>query len=266
VLQKLFGKIKAGCSSCETCKDTLATDTEPDVKSLCFEKLHKNEKEQFLNLLRQTGRILSSEEMDVVDEFLSHEGHLSVAFIKQQLAQKGKETSEKAVEDILDLLCRYGLAQKVQLNGTGPWYEHLHLGEKHDHLMCTRCGKVVEFEDEDFKEQMKRSASLHGFQPLFQKTTIYGICSRCRKLQSGTIPLSALSQGEKALVVSFSGGTSLKKKLSDMGLVTDEPIEVLSKSGPVILGVKGSRIAIGKGIAQKILVTPIEADEENLEV
>jgi len=263
VLQKLLGKIKSGCSTCENCKDDPDSHLDLQVKSLCFEKLHQNEKEQFLNLLKQTGRVLSTKEMDVVDEFLSHEGHLSGDFIKKRLLQKGNDLSLEEVEEVLNLLCRYGLAQKVQLNGTGPWYEHLHLGEKHDHLMCTRCGKVVEFEDEEFKKQMKKSASLHGFQPLFQKTTIYGICPACKKKHRGAIPLSTLSQGEKAVIVSFSGGANLKKKLSDMGLLTEEPVEVLSKSGPVILGVKGSRIAIGKGIAQKIFVSPIVNDKEN---
>jgi len=262
VLQKLLGKIKSGCSTCENCKDDPES---PDLKlkSLCFERLHQNEKKQFLNLLQQTGRELSAKEMDVVDEFLSHEGHLSGDFIRKKLIQKGNALPLEEIERVLDLLCRYGLAQKVQLNGTGPWYEHLHLGEKHDHLMCTRCGKIVEFEDEEFKKQMKRSASLHGFQPLFQKTTIYGICPACKKKHCGSIPLAALSQGEKAVIVSFSGGASLKKRLSDMGLLTNEPVEVLSKSGPVILGVKGSRIAIGKGIAQKILVSPIITGKEN---
>ena len=261
MLQKLLGKIKAGCASCDTCKEPL-DHHKTQIKSLCFEKLHQNEKQQLLNLLKQTGRELSESEMEVVDLFLSMEGHLSADFIRKELDKKGVCLDIHQVEEVLDLLCRYGLAQKVHLNGTGPWYEHLHLGEKHDHLLCTRCGKVVEFEDEEFKKQMTRAASLHGFQPIFQKTTIYGICSTCKKKESGAIPLSTLSPGEKALVTTVVGGTNLKNKLLDMGLVTDEPIEVLSKSGPVIVGVKGSRIAIGKGIAQKIMVVPAQPDKE----
>ncbi len=263
MLQKLLGKIKAGCSSCDSCKEAVDQMPASWVKGLCFEKLHQNEKEQLLKLLEQTGRNLSPKEMEVVDLFLSVEGHLSAEFVRKSLEEKGILLSTQEVEDVLDLLCRYGLAQKVQLNGTGPWYEHLHLGEKHDHLLCTRCGKVVEFEDEEFKKQMNRAASLHGFQPIFQKTTIYGICKTCKEKESGAIPLSTLSPGEKALVTSVSGGTNLKNRLLDMGLVTDEPIEVLSKTGPVIVGVKGSRIAIGKGIAQKIMVVPIQPDKES---
>ncbi len=265
MLQKLLGKIKAGCPSCDTFTDNTEDQENIEVKSLCFQKLHREEKCQLLELLKQTGRILSSQEMDVVDEFLAHEGHLSADFIGQKLGEKGKRPDLNMIEDVLSLLCRYGLAQKVHLNGTGPWYEHLHLGETHDHLLCTRCGKVVEFEDEDFKKQMKRSARLHGFQPLFQKTTIYGICDKCKKKQSGTISLSDLSIGEKALIVDLSGGNNLRKKLSDMGLVTDETVEVLGKTGPVILSIKGSRIAIGRGIARKILVSPIVPEKESHE-
>ena len=257
VLQKLIGKIKSGCSSCDSCEDGSEPLSSSRVKGLCFEKLHDSEKKQFIDLLKQTGLNLSTDEMAVVDEFFAHEGHLSEEFITGRLAEKNKKISEDTVTHVLDLLCRYGLAQKVHLNGTGPWYEHLHLGEKHDHLLCTKCGKVVEFEDEELRKQTARSANLHGFQPLFQKTTIFGICDKCKKKHSGAMPLSALSVGERGVIVDFSGGSNLRKKLSDMGLIADQEVEVLSKTGPVILSVKGSRLAVGKGISHKILVKPI---------
>ncbi len=253
MLQKILDKFKLDCNSCDNCKNL--EDDEVSNQTPCFTNLHENEKQNFIRLLRQTGRTLSNEEMEVVNEFLSHEGHLSSDFLQTKLTPKHIDISKEKVEEVLDLLCRYGLAQKVQLNGTGPWYEHLHIGENHDHLMCTRCGKVVEFYDEDLREKIFESAKSHGFDPLFYKTTIYGICNECKSKQGQSLPLTMISPGEKAKIVSFKGGSQLKKKLSDMGLVCGEVIEVLGKSGPIILNVKGSRLALGKGIAQKIMVT-----------
>lgn len=253
MLQKIIDKFKTECSSCENCKDL--KEDEVSGPTPCFKNLHESEKQNFLKLLRQTGRTLSNEEMEVVNEFLTHEGHLSSNFLLSKLAKKNTNISIEKVEEILDLLCRYGLAQKVQLNGTGPWYEHLHIGENHDHLMCTRCGKVVEFYDENLREKIFDEARSHGFDPLFYKTTIYGICNECKAQQGQSLPLTMISPGEKVKIVSFNGGSQLKKKLSEMGLVCGETIEVLGKSGPIILNVKGSRLAIGKGVAQKILVS-----------
>jgi len=146
MLQRLLCRIKNGVTPS---REGLLENPDPHVarskETPCFKRLHDNEKQNFLKLLEQTGQELSAEELQIVDEFLSHEGHLSEDFIREKLEAKGIDVSREAIRQILLLLCRYGLAQRVLLNGKGPWYEHLHIGENHDHLMCTRCGKVVEF-------------------------------------------------------------------------------------------------------------------------
>ena len=253
MLHRIIDRLKTECRSCDDCEEIFQEEVSSHTP--CFEKLHEKERQNFIRLLRQTGRTLSEEEMAVVDEFLGMEGHMSSDFLLARLKDRGFSLDRDRIEDVLGLLCRYGLAQKVLLNGTGPWYEHLHIGENHDHLMCTRCGKVVEFYDEALKDEILASARTHGFDPLFYKATIYGICQECRDMEGPTLPLTMISPGETARIVAFKGGTSLKKRLTDMGLVCGQDIQVLGKSGPIILNVKGSRIAIGKGIAQKILVT-----------
>jgi Fur family ferric uptake transcriptional regulator len=195
--------------------------------------------------------------MEAVAEFFEHEGHLSRDFIHKQLHERGIPMSPDEVQDILELLCRYGLAQKVQLNGTGPWYEHMHIGERHDHLLCTRCGRVVEFDDEELERVAQRLAREHGFEPLFNKCTIYGICPECRGTQGKRIPLTMISPGERVTVAGFNGGMQIRKRLSDMGISIGQEIEVLNRGGPVIVSIKGSRIALGKGLAHKIMVISV---------
>ena len=208
-------------------------------------------------LLDQTGVHLSPVMMQIVDEFLRFEGHLSVDYLRKILAEKGLDVDDEQVSDVLDLLCRYGLAQKVQLNGQGPWYEHMHLGERHDHLLCMRCGRIVEFENEDLNERVRETARQHGFEPVSDKCTIYGICPDCRNSQAGSMPLSMVAPGERVRIVHFNGGNQLRKRLSDMGVFIGQEVEVLNKGGPIIVSVKGSRVALGKGFAQKVMVSPV---------
>jgi Fe2+ transport system protein FeoA len=59
-------------------------------------------------------------------------------------------------------------------------------------------------------------------------------------------------------VVSIVGGYNTRKRLADMGLVPEAKITVLNNNGPFILAIKGSRVAVGLGIARKIVVTPAE--------
>ncbi len=70
------------------------------------------------------------------------------------------------------------------------------------------------------------------------------------------VPLSSLMPGEKGRVVGIAGGRGVIRKLYEMGLVPSSKVEVLVSHmpGPVLIKVNGSRIAIGRGIAMKIMV------------
>ncbi len=238
----------------DCCKGSESVDiscTQDEVDSL-----HQREKDDFHRLLAQTGEVLPENGNLVLDCFLGIEGHISPEFIQEKLAEAGHSVDLDTVRDVLEVLCRYGIAQRTQLNGSGAWYEHLHLGGDHDHLLCTGCGKIVEFNESDIGELTKRAARQHGFEPVLHKLTVLGLCSSCRKKEVSAMPLSMAAVGEKVKIVSFSGGKSVRGRLQDMGLVVGDEVEVLNKSGPMILSVKGSRLAVGLGLAQKIMVRP----------
>jgi DtxR family Mn-dependent transcriptional regulator len=70
-------------------------------------------------------------------------------------------------------------------------------------------------------------------------------------------PLSDLSPGRKAIVAFIRGGKNVVKRLADMGLTNGTEIETLNSApfgGPVKIAVRGSEVAIGRGIALKIFV------------
>lgn len=66
--------------------------------------------------------------------------------------------------------------------------------------------------------------------------------------------LTKVSIGEKVVLNNISYGLNLKKKLQDMGLTPGVKFSIISKtnSGPIIIEVRGSRLALGRGIAEKI--------------
>lgn len=68
--------------------------------------------------------------------------------------------------------------------------------------------------------------------------------------------LSRVDQGKEVTLVRISGGRGIRSKLYSMGLVPGSSFTVLSRGrgGPVMLRVKDARLAIGQGMAQKILV------------
>ncbi|RLD98205.1 MAG: hypothetical protein DRI92_04325 [Aquificota bacterium] len=69
-------------------------------------------------------------------------------------------------------------------------------------------------------------------------------------------PLAFCKPGEKVVVREVAGGMGIRRRLESMGLYPGEEVEVISaQGGPVILGVKGCRLGIGRGMAYKIMVS-----------
>ena len=71
------------------------------------------------------------------------------------------------------------------------------------------------------------------------------------------MPLTIIQVGRTVKIVSVEAGGRLQGRLAAMGLVPGEEIEVLRNTphGPFLIGVKGSRIMLGRGMAQKIMVS-----------
>jgi len=74
---------------------------------------------------------------------------------------------------------------------------------------------------------------------------------------SSTKPLSHIKDGEKVKFVSVDAGRGLKNLLAAMGLVPNTEFSVVKNGGhgPMILAVKHSRLALGRVMATKIMVT-----------
>jgi ferrous iron transport protein A len=74
-----------------------------------------------------------------------------------------------------------------------------------------------------------------------------------------TLPLSMVRPGEIVEVISIQGGHEVHRRLTDLGLTAGTRVRVVQGdgSGPMILAFKDdARLAIGRGVAMKIRVTP----------
>ena len=229
------------------------------MKGKIKDELHKRERREFLKLLKETGEALPQGGEKVLDCFLEHDGHVSPEFLQKCMAETGEVLKEGVVQEVLDLLCRYGVAQKILLNGKGILYEHLHVGMDHDHLLCTNCGKIVEFDDQDLDERTRRVSEKYGFQPILHKITVLGLCPECLEgmpRKGPSMPLSLAARGERLEVTGFEGGQKARMRLMDMGLKVGDSIEIINSDGPIIVNCGGTRLAIGKGLADKVRVRP----------
>jgi Fe2+ transport system protein FeoA len=73
------------------------------------------------------------------------------------------------------------------------------------------------------------------------------------------MPLSMASPGQEVRLVGIRGGWGIRRRLADMGLTPGENVWVVQSgpSGPLLIAVRDSRLALGRGMAHKIMVEPI---------
>lgn len=71
------------------------------------------------------------------------------------------------------------------------------------------------------------------------------------------MPLAFVLPGEEVRIDRLVGGRKVQQRLADMGLTPGTRIEVIKASGPgpMIVAFRGSRLALGRGLSQKILVS-----------
>jgi len=116
----------------------------------------------------------------------------------------------------------------------------------------------VEFSNIDMEELQLKIANQHGFHMLQHKMEIYGICNECMSKREPILPLSMVKSGEKVVIKSIIGGKSVKLRLTEMGIKPGISLEVINNNGPgrIIIGIGNTRLALGRGISQKIMVSP----------
>ncbi|HUT80878.1 MAG TPA: FeoA domain-containing protein [Candidatus Bathyarchaeia archaeon] len=77
-----------------------------------------------------------------------------------------------------------------------------------------------------------------------------------KELEKSAKSLLQLEIGEMGIIVLIVGGRTACKRLNEMGLVPGVQINLVNKinSGPVMIKVKGSKLALGRGLASKVMV------------
>ncbi len=221
------------------------------------------EKANFKALIEADGKDHMQERLDVIDVFLGTEEHITLDELLKLLNEKGYGFDPMFVSQCMNRMVELGFAQKGQFEGQPIRYEHRHLGKHHDHLICTKCGKIVEFADENIERLQLEVAARYGFHMLQHRMEIYGLCSDCLSKRRRLMPLAAAKPGEKIVIQEIAGGRTRRARLASMGLRPGDVIEMIANSGQgrLILGHDHTRLAIGRGFAQVIMVSLAEEGE-----
>ena len=121
---------------------------------------------------------LTRQREQILDAFLKNE-HITAEQMYRLLNKKDPHIGLATIYRTLNLFCEAGLAQARHF-GTQTQYDNVSHKGHHDHLICTGCGKIVEFENCEIERLQEEVARRNGFVIQTHKLELYGLCASCR--------------------------------------------------------------------------------------
>ncbi|MBA5867860.1 MAG: transcriptional repressor [Nitrospira sp. CR1.3] len=125
-------------------------------------------------------RLNHSRQRNLILAILAERDHASARDLHGVLAEQGHRVSLGTVYRNMRLFCKMGLAE-ARYFGDQVQYDYTASKGRHDHLICTLCGQIVEFDDPEIGRLRRAVAETHGFSLLKEKLDLYGLCAVCRE-------------------------------------------------------------------------------------
>lgn len=138
-----------------------------------------NGQRQFREFMAQKGLKSTQQREIILEEFLKTGSHLSTEDLYLKLRKKHPSIGYATVYRTLKLFSECGIAEERHFGDGQTRYERTTSEEHHDHLICTACGAILEFEDPRIEALQQQVALDHNFQITSHRLELYGLCAKC---------------------------------------------------------------------------------------
>jgi Fur family ferric uptake transcriptional regulator len=132
----------------------------------------------FSDFLQGQGLHLTSQRREVLDAFWEADHHMSVEQLMAELRARRSTVGQTTVYRTLKLLVECGLAEEHKFDATVSVFEKV--TGHHEHLICTLCQQIQEFEHEELERLKETIARSYGFKLLRHTLHLYGVCAACQ--------------------------------------------------------------------------------------
>ena len=139
------------------------------------------EKEIFREHILRSGLRRTAQRDLILEIFLRTEEHLTSEDLYFLVHRQDPTIGHTTVYRTLKLLTEAGLAREVRFGDNKTYYEHHYNHDHHDHMICTECGKVIEFFSPDIETLQDEMADKFGFRPTHHSLRMWGVCVDCQK-------------------------------------------------------------------------------------
>lgn len=143
----------------------------------------KNEEEidKLKKIVKQKGLKYTEQREIVLNVLYNADDHLTAEEVYNLIKTKKPDSNIgiATVYRALGFLEEVNLITSINFGTDGKKYESS-TKEHHDHLICTNCGKIVEFVDDEIEKRQDNIAHENSFKITSHSMQIYGICQDCQ--------------------------------------------------------------------------------------
>ena len=140
----------------------------------------KTKEKQFQTLLAQKDLKYTYERKEIFDEVTHFREHFNADSLYERFKKKGLRIARDTVYRTLPLLLESGIIQKSAGNGKREFFERIGTKGHHDHMICVKCGKIIEFQCEEIEKLQEKMAASYGFKLSFHDHRLFGSCKECQ--------------------------------------------------------------------------------------
>ena len=137
-----------------------------------------SEMEIFNEFLKKKDLKVTSQRMLVAETIFSIHQHFTADSLLELLKDHRDEISKATIYRILSIMVEAKLLAEHDFGKDFKYYEHIVGHEHHDHIICTDCGRIVEFVVPEIEEMQQRVAAENGFTIQGHRLNIYGVCQK----------------------------------------------------------------------------------------
>ena len=142
--------------------------------------MKKNQMGEFARFIEEKGLKSTTQRDEIVNAFFNLREHVSIEELHHKVQKKNPKIGYTTVYRTLKLLTESGLAYERQFGDGQARYEPVTTEEHHDHLICLKCGAIMEFENRKIEKLQEEVAKEHRVEVENHKLELYGYCKKCK--------------------------------------------------------------------------------------
>jgi len=156
------------------------TNFEPSIQAEAIAIEPKSDEKRLKQMIRDMNLKVTSQRLLILECLSAGRNHVTAQEVYEQVLLKDRSIGFATVYRFLRNLTEYQFATEVRMGGAPARYE-LTPQSHHDHLSCTDCGLIVEFENPQIEKLQESVARQFGFKLTHHVLELYGVCPSCQK-------------------------------------------------------------------------------------